>query len=442
MMRVEIIDLKSIKQSLDIDTRIALGYMSRFLKSGYVDTPIIVDRVTNVALFGQEVLEALELLNAKRAPVINIEAASTVSIFSETGKKLPVEKLIEAGLRGLRIPYGSIRVNLNFRLPKVRISLDELGVWESHTKRDMRVYYSTLELLYMGWPTPLVRLNSLSSESREVWAKLEGFNPFSNSVKDRIGWSMIVSAIERGYVGNAFYEATSTNTGIALTAIANVLNKKVRLYIPQSIQKVSDIFLKVMGAEVIRMPVNLTVESIEEVDKAAKLEGAVHLNQFENDANLKVHIKYTAREIDEQLVSIGLKPTHIIGGLGTSGHMSAISFYFKSRYGNEVKVYGVQPMPNEIIPGIRRIETGMKWCHWFQFDKIIDVTRDEAIESVIEIARKEGILVGLSSGAVVAAFKKIAKDSGVYVLVFPDMGYKYAEQLEEYMHKKLILDKE
>jgi len=209
------------------------------------------------------------------------------------------------------------------------------------------------------------------------------------------------------------------------------MKKKAKLFIPQTIQKVSDTFLKVLGAEVVRAPVSLTVEVIKQVDEEAKKTGASHLNQFENDANFKVHLKYTAKELDEQLRSIGLEPTHIIGSLGTSGHMSAISLYFKNKYKN-VKIIGVQPAPDEVIPGIRRVETGMKWIYWVEFDQIIDVTRREAIEGALSIARNEGLLIRLSSGAVVHAFKKIAGEEGVYVLVFPDTGYKYAEQFEEY----------
>ncbi|MEM2385690.1 MAG: PLP-dependent cysteine synthase family protein, partial [Candidatus Bathyarchaeia archaeon] len=107
--------------------------------------------------------------------------------------------------------------------------------------------------------------------------------------------------------------------------------------------------------------------------------------------------------------------------------------YFKTKYGNGVKVVGVQPAPNEIIPGIRRVETGMKWIHWTKFDEIVDVKQSEAIEAAIEIARKEGLLIGLSSGAVVHTFKRIAGDKGAYVLIFPDSGYKYAEQFEKHL---------
>jgi cysteine synthase/O-phosphoserine sulfhydrylase/cystathionine beta-synthase len=113
--------------------------------------------------------------------------------------------------------------------------------------------------------------------------------------------------------------------------------------------------------------------------------------------------------------------------------MSAISVYFKTKYKGSVKIVGVQPAPNEVVPGIRRIETGMKWYHKASFDEVLDVKQAEAIEGAMKIAKKEGLLIGLSAGAVVHAFQKIAEEKGVYVLVFPDSGYKYAEQFEKYL---------
>jgi cysteine synthase/O-phosphoserine sulfhydrylase/cystathionine beta-synthase len=244
---------------------------------------------------------------------------------------------------------------------------------------------------------------------------------------------MIMEALEKGEVKQVMYEATSTNTGIAIAAVANTMGLKTKLYIPKTIQKASDTYLEVLGAEVKRLPISLTVEAIDQVKNEAKADKATNLNQFENDANFKIHLKYTAKELDDQLKSVDLKPSCIIGGLGTSGHMSAISFYFKNKYENEVKIVGVQPDQNEVIPGIRRVETGMKWYHWVRFDEIVDVKQAEAIEGIISIARKEGLLIGLSAGAIVNAFNKIARNNGVYVLIFPDTGYKYSEQLSDYM---------
>lgn len=338
-------------------------------------------------------------------------------------------------LKTLGVRFVPVAGSAEEEVLKNLITLEALGFYDECIGDRVRVYNDTLELLVKNWPTPIVRLRSLSNKRVRVWAKLEGFNPFSNSVKDRIGWSMIKEAMEEGRLREVIYEATSTNTGIALASIANVLGFKAKLYVPQSIQKVTDVYLKVLGAEVVRVPVSLTVEAIKDVDETARKEGATHLNQFENDANFKVHLRYTAKELDFQLRSSNIKPTAIIGGLGTSGHMSAISFYFKNRYGEKVRIIGAQPSLGEVIPGIRRVETGMKWIHWVDFDDIIDVRMDEAIEEALNIARSEGILIGLSSGAVVKAFKESVDGEGDYILVFPDTGYKYAEQFQYYLSR-------
>ena len=428
---IKLVDIKDVKPAMCTELREVLPLYAKFLETGIVDNPIIVDWKTGVILEGHEVFQALDLLSAKKVPAIKVNIFDMKIRSLQPGlKPITAEAIIEAGLKGPRLPPKSFKVLLEPL--KVNVRLRELLAPEEKDGRILKVYNSTLELLYEGWPTPLVKLKSLSNDERSVWAKLEGYNPFSNSVKDRIGWSMLNDALERGALKQAIYEATSTNTGIALTSIANTLGVKAKLYIPQTVQKVSDVYLKVLGAEVIRLPVGLTVEAIDKVDFQAKADDATHLNQFENDANFKVHLKYTARELDQQLQSVGLKPSCIIGGLGTSGHMSAISFYFKNKYRNNVKIVGVQPAPNEVIPGIRRVETGMKWLHWMDFDEVVDVKQVEAIEAAISIARKEGLLIGLSAGAVVHAFNKISKDEGVYVLIFPDTGYKYAEQFENY----------
>lgn len=415
---------------MQTDTKESLPIYIRFLQTRTADTPIIIDETTKIILDGYEAHQALDLLSAEKVPVIPINLKEAKI---KTAHSITKEEIIKAGTEGPKLPPKNFKI-LDEPLKIEKIPLRLLRQ-KKRRKSDLHVYKSTLELLYGTWPTPLVKLNSLSGDGREVFAKLEGFNPFSNSVKDRIGWAMIKEALESGKLGDILYEATSTNTGIALTSIANVLGVKTKLYIPQTIQKVSDTYLKILGADIVRLPINLTVEAINQVEAEANANKATHLNQFENDANLKVHLKYTAKELDDQLHTLGLRPTCVIGGIGTSGHMSAISLYFKAKYKNSVKIVGVQPAKNEVVPGIRRIETGMKWYHWTCFDHVVDVTQTEAIEGVIKMARKEGILIGLSAGAVVSAFTKVAKEKGVYTLVFPDTGYKYAEQLQNYLNK-------
>ncbi|MEM3597286.1 MAG: pyridoxal-phosphate dependent enzyme [Candidatus Bathyarchaeia archaeon] len=428
---VALINLKLLKTAMRTNIKDVLPLYTTFLQTKSVDVPLIIDKSTNIVLDGYEAYQALDLLTAEKAPAITINLQK---VKVKTKQSITKKEIIEAGKEGPKLPPKTFKI-LTESIKIEKIPLKALLSQKRIRKSNLHVYENTLDLLHGMWPTPLVKLNSLSSNERIVFAKLEGFNPFSNSVKDRIGWAMIKETLENGELGSILYEATSTNTGIALTSIANMLGIKTKLYIPQTIQKVSDIYLKVLGAEIVRLPISLTVEAINQVEAEAKNDNATHLNQFENDANLKVHLKYTAKELDAQLKALGLKPTCIIGGLGTSGHMSAISLYFKTKYKDNVKIVGVQPAQNEVIPGIRRVETGMKWYHWANFDHVMDVTQTEAIEGVINIARKEGILIGLSAGAVVSAFNKIAKAKGVYALIFPDTGYKYAEQLQNYLNK-------
>jgi len=432
---IELVDINKVKPAMSTELKDVLPLYEEFLDAGIVDKPILIDESTNVILEGYEIYEALNLLSARKVPAIKVNILKIkIKPLKPTLGSAVAEAVIQAGIKGPRLPPKSFEAQM--QSPTIKVHLNELLATEKTDRKTLKVYGSALDLLCEGWPTPIVRLNSLSTKELSAWAKLEAYNPFSNSVKDRIGFSMIMEALERGEMKQILYEATSTNTGIALTSIANTLGIKAKFYVPKTIQKVTDTYLRLLGAEVERLPVSLTVEAINQVDSEAKAHKATHLNQFENDANFKVHLKYTAKEIDDQLASLGLKPSCIIGGLGTSGHMSAISFYFKSKYKNDVKIVGVQPAPSEVVPGIRRIETGMKWYHLMHFDEIVDVKQSEAVEGAITVARKEGLLIGLSAGAVVHAFQKIGEKKGVCVLVLPDTGYKYAEQFENYFAKQ------
>ena len=383
----------------DIDFEEFLAIASNILKKGGVDTTIAVDK------------ESMRIV--------------------ENGKLCTVLKKI-----GVRFVPVSYRVS-----EKIFISLEDMGFFEDIKPSRYRVFMDTEELLYKNWPTPLVKLGNLSRGGRVVWAKLEGFNPWSMSVKDRIGWYMYRKAVEK--LGRdkvkLLVEATSTNTGLAIAAMCAIHGSKLRAFIPSTVSKTGEILLKIFGAEVVRSPKTLTVELINDVEEMARKEGAAHLNQFYNDANFEVHLRYTAKELELQIREAGIKPKAIFGGLGTSGHMSAISFYFKNRF-KEVKIYGVVPALNTSIQGIRRVETGMKWIHYVEIDDVVEVTPEEAIEGVLEIVRNEGIFVGLSSGAVYTAFKKMMKEGklgeGDYILIFPDHGFKYVEQISRYIDKE------
>jgi len=374
-----------------------LSMSAELLRSDYVSSAIVVDESGKV-INNSELCDVLRRLGCVKAPVV---------------------------------PQGEIT-----RPPN--ITLEELGFYEDINPEPMRVFKDTVELLYRNWPTPLTRLNYLSTRLLNVWGKLEWYNPYSCSIKDRIAWYMLKEAVDRlgGINGlKAIYEATSTNTGLALAALSNVAGVKARLYLPSTAQQCVDYIFRLMGAEVVRGRASITVEMIDDVRKDALRDGALNLNQFENDKNFEVHLRYTAKELDLQVRSAGLRLVAIVGGLGTSGHLSALSHYFKNRYGDHVKIIGVQPARGEVIPGIRRVESGMKWVHLVKIDKIYEVTLKEALEEVINTARKDGILVGLSSGAVLKAVSNAIEEGiiseGDVIAVLPDHGLKYIEIIEK-----------
>ncbi|MCD6139792.1 MAG: pyridoxal-phosphate dependent enzyme [Thermococcus sp.] len=267
------------------------------------------------------------------------------------------------------------------------------------------------------------------------FAKLEFFNPFSRSIKDRAVFNMLMKAIEREDIDGVrrIFEATSGNVGISLASLSNVLGIGFRAYLPKPTPMATQILLKVLGVEVVMTDFEtIDPNMVEYVVKEARKARAANLNQFENEDNFEAHYRFTAREIDEQLKSIGKRPDIIIAGIGTSGHIGGIAKYFKKRY--TTKVIGVVPAKGEKIPGIKRLETKPKWFFKVEIDEVIEIIQREAIEGSIQIAREDGLLIGLSSGAVVKAFEKIHdKYLGTTVLIFPDDGFKYVEVFEKYL---------
>ncbi|MEM0340963.1 MAG: pyridoxal-phosphate dependent enzyme [Acidilobaceae archaeon] len=354
----------------------------------------------------------------------------TIAVDSEgkvIGNKVLCNVLIRLGVK--KIPVSLMNPE------KVFYSLEELGFYDEVLGTPFRVFENSEELLYKGWPTPLVRLRSLENGSIRVWGKLEGFNPWGMSVKDRVGWMMFKNAIEElKKPPKLVVEATSTNTGLAVAAMCAIYGSKLKVYIPNTVSKTGEILLKIFGADVVRSDKPLTTDLIDEVEAEAKRLGAVSLNQFYNDVNLETHLRFTAKELDLQVRKAGLNVKAVIGGLGTSGHMSAISIYFKSRL-KDIKTYGVVPKKGSTIQGIRRVESGMKWLKYTELDGVVEVDAREAAEEVVFLTRREGIFLGLSSGAVLSAYKKLIEGreirEGDVILVLPDMGFKYVDLISE-----------
>lgn len=277
-----------------------------------------------------------------------------------------------------------------------------------------RVYENSIELLTRGWPTPMLKI---SPPPREAYAKLEWYNPFSQSVKDRTVYYLL-----KATPGAKLVEVSSGNVAVALSALGNVFGKRVKVYLPAAGRYVAPL-LDFLDAEYQILDVSMTIEALEHLEKDIR-EGAVHPNQFNNDLNFLAHLR-TAVEIDWQLSAVGKKPDYIVAALGTSGHASALGFYFSVKYGTRL----VAVQPKDWIPGIRRVESGMKWIKWVEAE-IVEVALGEAIEGVKKFAKSHGLLIGPSAGAVYSAFLRQGRP-GLYVLVFPDNLFKYGPVLDQ-----------
>lgn len=286
--------------------------------------------------------------------------------------------------------------------------------------------YKTIED-YIG-NTPLVRLQRLPGEtSNTLLVKLEGNNP-AGSVKDRPALSMIRHAEERGRIkpGDTLIEATSGNTGIALAMAAAIKGYRMILVMPEHMSVERRAVMKAYGAELVLTPKAGSMEAA--IDKARALEDAgegVILDQFSNQDNPQAHIEGTGPEIWRDTDG---KVTHFVSAMGTTGTIMGTSTYLKSQ-NPQVEIVGVQPMEGSNIPGIRRWPEAYlpKIYDASRVDRIIDVSQEEAEQTTRELAAREGIFAGISSGGAVAAALKLSEqvEHAVIVAIICDRGDRY-----------------
>lgn len=285
--------------------------------------------------------------------------------------------------------------------------------------------------------TPLVRLNKINPYEAEILAKLESFNPLG-SVKDRIGVAMLDDAEKRGLLkkGSTIIEPTSGNTGIALAFVAAARGYKLILTMPDTMSVERQKLLKLLGAEIVLTPgadgMKGAVEKAEEVLK--KTSGAFMPQQFKNPANPKIHQETTAQEI---LKDTDKKIDFFVSGIGTGGTLTGVASALKKEIAS-VKIIAVEPHDSPVLSG------GKPGSHAIQgigagfipdvldrglIDEIIKVKNDQAKRITQELAVKEGILVGISSGAAVFAALEVAKRpesrSKRIVVILPDTGERY-----------------
>lgn len=264
--------------------------------------------------------------------------------------------------------------------------------------------------------TPLVRLRRFGRDLPGMLvAKLESKNP-GGSVKDRVALAMIADAERRGLLGegSVLCEPTSGNTGIALAMLAAAKGYRLKLTMPESMSEERVSLLRALGAEVVLTPGTLMVRAVEEARRIVReVPGAVMLQQFENPANPAAHRETTAREIwDDTAGAVDC----VVAGVGTGGTITGVGEALKEKKPS-VRMIAVEPKNAAALSGgrvgphfIQGIGAGFipKILRRELIDEVAVVTEDEAFESARKIARDEGILVGISAGAALAAAVKVA----------------------------------
>ena len=276
--------------------------------------------------------------------------------------------------------------------------------------------------------TPLVRLQRLPGDSsNHLLVKLEGNNP-AGSVKDRPALSMISRAEDRGTIkpGDRLIEATSGNTGIALAMAAAIKGYRMTLIMPDNMSVERRATMKAFGAEIILVPEAGSMEGAIDLAREMEEQGeGIILDQFSNPDNPLSHTTGTGPEIWQDTQG---EITHFVSSMGTTGTIMGTSRYLKE-CNDAIQIVGVQPKENARIPGIRRWpeEYLPKIYQADRVDRIIDVTQEDAENTTRDLASREGIFAGISSGGAVAAALSLSSEvkNAVIVCIICDRGDRY-----------------
>ncbi len=278
--------------------------------------------------------------------------------------------------------------------------------------------------------TPLIPIRRIYNKKNvTILAKVESFNP-GGSIKDRIALSMIEAAEKRGELtrDKIILEASSGNTGIGISMIAAVKGYRCLIAMSESASVERRQIMRAFGADILLTPARLGTDgAIEAVYKLAREKPDVYFctDQFNNDDNWKAHYLNTAMEIWNQTDG---QVTAIVASMGTTGTLMGITRRFRE-LNPSVKIVGVEPYLGHRIQGLKNMKESYRPGIFDKHlpDEIINIHDDEAFELARRLAREEGLFVGMSSGAALAAAMRIADgmDQGVIVVIFPDGGERY-----------------
>lgn len=294
----------------------------------------------------------------------------------------------------------------------------------------MTLYSSITETI---GETPLVRLNRMTPPGTHVYVKIEKGNP-AGSIKDRAALSMIDDAVAKGLLedGGTIIEPTSGNTGIAISMIAAARGYKAVIVMPDTMSKERISLMRAYGAEVVLSPGSEGMQGAVDLAERIRAErGGFIAGQFDNPANVAAHRTGTGKEILRDLPDVD----YVYAGIGTGGTASGIGLAFKDA-GSDAKVIGIEPAESPLITeghagkhNIQGIGSNFVPGNYLpeSVDSVETVPTDDAIRTAVELARKEGVFVGISSGAnVFAAIRKAREEpSAKIVAILPDGGEKY-----------------
>jgi cysteine synthase A len=287
--------------------------------------------------------------------------------------------------------------------------------------------------------TPIVKLNKVTEDgSATVWAKLEYYNP-AGSVKDRIGLSMIADAEKRGVLkpGDTIVEPTSGNTGIALAFVAAQRGYRLVLTMPETMSMERRTLLQAYGAELVLVQPDERpgmAGAISKAEELAQKHGYFMPQQFKNQANPRIHETTTGPEIAEAFQDTGLD--YFVAGIGTGGTITGAGKALKQSFPG-IQIFAVEPVGSPVLSGgspgkhaIQGIGAGFvpDILNTEIYDDVVQVQDDDAREMTRRIAREEGILLGISSGAAAYAALQVAKGKGGdknLLVILPDTGERY-----------------
>lgn len=283
--------------------------------------------------------------------------------------------------------------------------------------------------------TPIVKLKQTNEEYADVYVKLEYMNPAS-SVKDRIALAMIEAGEKSGELKSegTIVEPTSGNTGIGLAMVAAAKGYKLVVIMPDTMSMERRNLLRAYGAELILTPgadgMNGAIKKAEELKQE---HGYFMPQQFDNPANPRIHGETTGKEIVKQMQD-GLDA--FVSGVGTGGTVTGAGKVLKKEF-PEIKVYAVEPTNSAVLSGgspsphkIQGLGAGFvpKVLDTSVYDEVVQITNEEAFSTTRDIAKSDGVLGGISSGAAIAAAQKVAKELGAdkkVLAILPDNGERY-----------------